>query len=66
MSYLALTASFEYVMGLSNDHYTYIFSFSAGLDFRRQILTFKVESRAERVKIGYESDIYDDLDILLL
>ena len=26
------------------------YSFSAGIDFRRQILTFKVDSRAERVK----------------
>ena len=30
-------------------HYKYFYSYSAGIDFRRQILTFKVDPRAARV-----------------
>ena len=32
-------------------HYKYFYSYSAGIDFRRQILTSKVDPRTERVKI---------------
>ena len=31
-------------------HYKYVYSYSAGIDFRRQSLTSKVDSRAVRVK----------------
>ena len=33
------------------DHYKYFYSYSAGIVFIRQILTTKVDPRAERVKI---------------
>ena len=32
-------------------HYKYCYSYSAGIDFRRQILTTKVDLRAIRVKL---------------
>ena len=31
-------------------HYIYVYSYSAGIDFRRQILTSKVDPRTVRVK----------------
>ena len=32
------------------NHYKYVYSYSAGIDFRRQILTTKVDPRTVRVK----------------
>ena len=32
------------------DHYKYFISYSAGIDFRRHMLTSKVDPRTERVK----------------
>ena len=35
------------------DHYKYFYSYSAGIDFSRQILTFKDDTHAGRVKFKY-------------
>ena len=40
-----------------DDHYKYFNSYSAGIDFRRQILTSKVYLRAVRVN-PYSSDVF--------
>ena len=50
-----LVSSFSYIWILMvwvYDHYKYLYSFSAGIDFRRQILTFKIDLRAARVKFN--------------
>ena len=49
MSYLALPASLI-PMSCVYSHYKYFYSLSAGIDFRRQILTSKVGPRTERVQ----------------
>ena len=42
---------FEIIINVINDSlYKYFYSHSAGIGFRRQNLTFKVDPRAERVK----------------
>ena len=44
------------------DHYEYFYSYSAGIDFSRQILTTKVDPRTARVKVLSR---YRDPQILL-
>ena len=39
-------------------HYKYIYSYSAGIDFRRQILTSKVDPRSVGVSDRYEACIF--------
>ena len=49
-----LVSSFRFIwipMLWVNGHYKYSYSYSAGIDFRRQNLTTKVDPRAERVKL---------------
>ena len=49
-----LVSSFSFIWILMlwvYDHYNVFTSFTAGIDFRRQILTSKVNLRAERVKM---------------
>ena len=35
------------------DHYKYVYSYSAGIEFSRQILTIKVHHRAAKVKVDF-------------
>ena len=51
MSYLALFDSFEYLCYGSTAICNIFYSYSAGIDFRRQNLTTKVEPRAVSVKV---------------
>ena len=50
MCWLAVSAAFEYMYLYSGSMAIIMFnSFSAGTDFRREILTSKIDLRAERV-----------------
>ena len=52
MSQLAASALFEYLLYMLwvYSHYKYAYSFSAGIDCRRQSLTSTIDPRAVKVK----------------
>ena len=56
---IALSVSFEYLFHVSTAIIN-TYSFRAGIDFRRQIVTSKVNPRTERVK--YDLNLFNRLE----
>ena len=64
-----LVSSFRFIripMLLVYGQYKYCYSYSAGIDFRRQILTTKVDPRAIRVKLLQSRRCLFDLNTIYL